>query len=190
MTSEKKRSRNFGGVVYPDSESYDYEQVLIDGQNYFQEFAYILHDSDVDENGELKKPHIHWLGRRKNGVHLSTVAKVMGIEEHHIEMIRNWQGSVRYLTHIDYPEKFQYNMDNIDGTIKDIYSYFNILTEGEAVINIIKQRDAGKSYREILFDSVEKGYYSHFRRNLGIVRIIEEEEWKDTEKKMLTYFDD
>lgn len=188
MNSEK-RSRNFGGVIYPDSESYDYEQVLIDGQNYFQEFAYILHDSDVDENGELKKAHIHWLGRRKNGVHLSTVAKVMGIEVHHIEMLRNWHGSVRYLTHIDYPDKFQYSIDSISGTIKDIYFYFNVVSEGDAVINIIKQRDAGKSYREILFDAVEKGYYAHFRRNLGIVQIIEEDDWYLREKKELTKFD-
>lgn len=189
MNSEK-RSRNFGGVLYPDAENYSFADVLLEGQNYFQEFAYILHDKDVDENGELKKPHIHWLGRRKNGVHVSTVSKVMGIEEHHIEMIRNWQGSVRYLTHVDYPEKFQYNVENIDGSIKDIFSYFNIVSEGEAVISIIKQRDSGKSYREILFDAVEKGYYAHFRRNLGIVQIIEEDDRRVREKKELTYFDD
>lgn len=184
-----KRSRNFGGVLYPDAENYNFSDILREGQNYFQEFAFILHDKDLDENGNLKKPHFHWLGRRKNGVHLSTVAKVMGIDEHHIEMIRNWQGSVRYLTHVDYPDKFQYSIENIEGSMKDLYSYFEIISEGEAVINIIKQRDEGKSYRQILFDSVEKGYYSHFRRNLGIVQMIEEDDRKFKEKKLLTNSD-
>ena len=181
-----KRSRNFGGVIYPDSTTYNFSDVIREGKNYFQEFIYILHDKDLDENGNTKKAHLHWLGRRKNAVHIPTVAKVMGLQTNEIEMIRNWSGSVRYLTHVDYPEKYQYEMNDIQGNIRDLFSYFEIISEGDAVIRILKQRDDGKSYREIMFDSVDRGYYSHFRRNLGIVQIIEEDDRKFREKKLLT----
>lgn len=55
----EKQSRTFLGVLYPDSEGYDCEKVLLRLQDTFEELSYITHDMDVDENGELKKPHIH-----------------------------------------------------------------------------------------------------------------------------------
>ena len=55
--ASRKMSRNFQGVIYPDSQSYDCQEVLSKLAQ-FSDFAYILHDQDVDENGELKSPTI------------------------------------------------------------------------------------------------------------------------------------
>ena len=54
-----KQGRNFLGVLYPDSESYDCQKVLSRIKDTFVDFAYIVHDMDVNENGEIKKAHIH-----------------------------------------------------------------------------------------------------------------------------------
>ena len=68
------KSRSFLGVLYPDSESYDCSAVLERLSCLFDEWAYIVHDSDSDENGELKKAHIHWIGRLENATSLLAVA--------------------------------------------------------------------------------------------------------------------
>ena len=53
MASEK--SRTFLGVLYPDSESYDCASVLDRLSDVFEEWAYITHDMDTEEDGEVKK---------------------------------------------------------------------------------------------------------------------------------------
>lgn len=57
MQKDGIKDRKYQGVLYPDSESYCCDDVLNILKSTFPEFAYILHDKDVDENGELKKPH-------------------------------------------------------------------------------------------------------------------------------------
>lgn len=102
-----KQSRNFIGVFYPDSTSYDFKKVLSRIEDTFDDFAYVLHDKDVDENGELKKPHFHWCGKRSPAP-ISTVANALGVEPNSIEFCKNWKYSLRYLIHADNPDKFQY----------------------------------------------------------------------------------
>lgn len=166
------KTRTYGGIVYPDSETYDYEEVLRNGKNYFVEFSYILHDKDVTEDGEVKKAHIHWLGRRKNASGLKYVAEIMGLKENEVEIIKNWKGAVRYLTHIDYPDKYRYEVEDIVTNMDNIVAYFEQISEGRAVLNMIEQREKGYTYKEILIKAVEGGYYDSFRRNIGIVDMV------------------
>ena len=166
------KTRTYGGVIYPDSENYCVDDVLLAGKNYFSEFCYILHDKDVTEDGELKKAHIHWLGRRKNATGIKYVSEIMGLKLNEIEAVKNWKGSVRYLTHIDYPDKYRYEIEDIKGNIEDIVSYFEKMSEGKAVLKMIVEREEGLTYKEILIKAVEGGYYDCFRRNVGIVDMV------------------
>ena len=54
MASDK--SRTFLGVLYPDSESYDCSSVLARLSEVFDEWAYVTHDMDTDDNGEESFP--------------------------------------------------------------------------------------------------------------------------------------
>lgn len=112
----ERQSRAFLGVLYPDSESYDCEKVLLRLQDTFEELSYITHDMDVDENGELKKPHIHWVGKR-SPCPLSTVANSLGIPANNIEFCKNYKTSLRYLIHADTPDKYQYGTDDVTSNI-------------------------------------------------------------------------
>ena len=49
--------------LYPDSSSYDCNAVLDCAQDYFKEWAYIIHDHDVKEDGTPDKPHVHFMGQ-------------------------------------------------------------------------------------------------------------------------------
>ena len=108
-----KQSRIFLGVLYPDSTTYVIEKVISRLEDTFTDLAYITHDLDVDEMGTVKKPHIHWCGKRSSPAPLSTIANAVGVEENAIEFCRNWKYSLRYLIHADNPEKYQYTPDKV-----------------------------------------------------------------------------
>lgn len=50
---EKSQDRKFWGILWCDSADYNYKEVLKVIEEYFEEWAYILHDKDT-ENGQPK----------------------------------------------------------------------------------------------------------------------------------------
>lgn len=112
----EKKSRTFLGVLYPDSETYDCAEVLARFPEVFEEWAYVTHDMDVDENGELKKAHIHWVGKLKTPSLISVVAggHKLGVPANSVEFCKSWKHAVRYLIHKDTPEKYQYAPDSVE----------------------------------------------------------------------------
>ena len=115
--------RSFLGVLYPDAENYNCDEVLDRLKLFFSEWAYIVHDMDVDENGELKKPHIHWVGQR-SACTLDFVATSLEIPENDIEYCRKFKRSIRYLVHKDSPSKYQYEVCKIE-TSFDLTKYLD-----------------------------------------------------------------
>ena len=115
--------RSFLGVLYPDAENYNCDAVLERLKFFFPEWAYIVHDMDVNENGELKKPHIHWVARR-SACTLEFVATSLEIPENDIEYCRKFKRSIRYLVHKDSPSKFQYDAQLISASF-DLTRYFD-----------------------------------------------------------------
>lgn len=166
------RSRTFTGVIYPDSISYNFADILANGIEYFDEFGYIRHDKDYDENGEIKKTHYHWVGKKKNATNLDYVAAVLGLKNNEVEIIKNWKRTVQYLVHFNQPDKTSYDISEIEGTLEDVNLYFKEITEGQAVIKMIQERENGLTYKQILLNAVERGYYSEFRRNIAIVDMV------------------
>lgn len=167
--------RAFTGVLYRDSESYNCDEVLASLGDYFVEFATIVHDKDVNENGELKKEHIHWVGRKKNGSKIETVAKVAGLKVNEIEIVRNFKKMVRYLVHLDTPTKAQYSAEDIDCNF-EIETFLDGRNEGQNVLNFVEKRLAGATYMQLLKDSIADGTYSDLRRNYGFIKLVVEEE--------------
>lgn len=53
--ADMKKIRNFSGVLYPDSESYNCDEVISRIKSKFKQWAFCLHDMDVNDEGELKK---------------------------------------------------------------------------------------------------------------------------------------
>lgn len=115
--------RSFLGVLYPDAQNYNFEAVLARLKALFPMLAYVIHDKDVDENGELKKLHVHWVGQR-SACTLDFVASSLEIPESSIEYCRKFKRSIRYLVHKDSPSKFQYDQSEIVSSF-DLTKYFD-----------------------------------------------------------------
>lgn len=102
------RSRGWTLVLYPDSKSYDFNFVITLARSY-PDYAFIKHDPDVEE----KKVHYHLNIYFQNACSRSAVLKKLGLPADYtlcdsIDFVRNMN---RYLTHIDYPERQQYDYD-------------------------------------------------------------------------------
>ena len=115
--SEKFRSRLFVAVLYPEDPAHVecMEKLNKNGYN----FAAILHDKDVYEDGEhegeTKKAHWHIIVRFKNAVWNTAVAKELGIEPNYLEACKDGDSALLYLVHYGKEEKFQYEYEAVFG---------------------------------------------------------------------------
>lgn len=180
IVADLKKGRYFGLVLYPDSESYDCDSVLYDCMSYFNECSYILHDSDSDEDGVLKKAHYHVICKKSSSVNFSTILNrysKMGVLGNHIYIISSYKQQIRYLLHLDDCDKFQYDRDSIVSNVVDLEKYFNQLPEGLVVLDMVDDRIRGFTYRQLIEKSVRNGTYDVFRKNLGVVQLVVQEEF-------------
>lgn len=165
----EKVCRSFLGVLYPDSEAYDCEKVLERIKDFFELSCWCLHDKDTDDNGELKKPHYHWVGQR-SACTLDFVASSLEISPNSIEYCRNFKRSIRYLIHADNSGKFQYPQSDIVSSF-DVSRYF--IGESEAgdmqtLVDFLFTSDCRTIYDLYCF-AQSQHLYSVFRRNFSIL---------------------
>lgn len=168
-----KKFRAFAGTLYPDSESYDCETLLSTIRSKFIDWAYILHDKDVDEKGELKKSHIHWVGRATPRC-LSVVSNFLGLPENDIEVVKNFDNMVMYLIHLNDIDKFQYSPDDVETNLPNIGQLLRRQSEGQIVKDLASVK-MQKSWYDLVQYAVDIDSYDVLRRNLGVIRLIWEE---------------
>ena len=120
--AEKKddRFRNWTFLVYPESAPENWRDLI---DNFHVQWACSpLHDSDINPDGTLKKPHFHVLlsfeGKKSFDQVKAFSDLCSGVLPIKVESLR---GLVRYFAHLDNPEKYQYNICDID-----CYGGFNV----------------------------------------------------------------
>lgn len=106
------RARNWCAVVYPESAPENWRDVL--DAEHFEWVESPLHDRDVDANGELKKPHWHILLAFENKKSFTQI-KVLtdAINAPIPQQCASMRGTVRYMAHLDNPDKVQYSQADI-----------------------------------------------------------------------------
>lgn len=105
-----KRGRNWVVVVYPESAPENWIDLIR------QEPVAIspLHDKDVDENGERKKPHYHVVFAYKGNKSFEQIDEIARLLRAPVpQRVNSLTGQTRYLTHQDNPEKYQYDSSDI-----------------------------------------------------------------------------
>lgn len=153
MKSETKE-RYWTFIVYPESVREDWKEYL---QQTGVQFAISpLHDKDKNPTGETKKAHYHILAifngpttyKRVNSICEDIGATIP-------KRVMSAVGLIRYLTHKDNPEKYQYNEEDITTIngldIKEINGLTTTQVEiaKREIIKIIRQNEI-KEYRELI----------------------------------------
>lgn len=114
-TENDDRARLWCALVYPDSAPDNWRDLL--DMHHFQWAESPLHEFDVNPGtGETKKPHWHIIlsfEGKKSYKQICDILKPVGAPIP--ERCHSLVGAVRYLVHLDNPEKYQYPQSGIIG---------------------------------------------------------------------------
>lgn len=114
MPEKKKdnRARTWTFIVYPESVPNNWRELLDSYHIPWVESP--LHDKDVDPDGTIKKPHWHVIlmfNGKKSYEQIKEITDRLNAPVP--QKTANPKGLVRYLIHMDNPEKYQYNREGI-----------------------------------------------------------------------------
>lgn len=132
------------------------------------EIVYALHDQDVTEKGEQKKPHYHVLVKYGNTTTLNCIQDIFGsIAANGVVFpVTSPRGMYRYFRHLDNPEKHQYP--------EEVYNYVNGFdvtdvtsdTDFEIILQEIDQEIIDNTivyYHELIGHYLDSGKMTHIK---------------------------
>lgn len=189
MSINKYRSRTHMLLLYPEDVTH---LCAIDRIKQSYDYAMILHDKDIftaeDEQknaehkvGTYKKAHYHIIIRFNQAKWNTALSNDLGIDLNYIEEVKNFNNALMYLIHYNDTEKTQYNINDVQGNLKNRLIETinkNEKNEGEKVadlIQFIKNHEGYITVTDFAEYCAMNGYWAEFRRSGAIFcKIIEE----------------
>lgn len=172
------RSCNFSLVLYPD----DFEHVIAMDtlQHNGYQFSAILHDKDVDSDGNILKPHYHVIVCFPRQKDLNALCNELSVKSNYVEVVRNRKYAERYHVHADDSDKFQYDSSSIFGPLADaVRAHLDVgATEEDKVKSLLALLDTMPrpcTYRMFLVACCDANLYSVFRRLGNVLRYLIDE---------------
>lgn len=175
---EKFRSRRFCLLLYT-SEDDTHIKALEYIKNNYENYAYIIHNKDTNKDNELKKAHTHIVLEFNNARWSSSLAEELGITPNYLQNCKNFEKALDYLIHFNDDTKYQYDISEVKGNLKkQLIKQMNSFNKDEneivkEIIEMINNSDLidVSTFVKIMCDW---GYYSYFRRSLGLfLRLID-----------------
>lgn len=115
MASIDGRSYTWTFVLYPESLPPDVDWVSELRMTFAEGVISPLHDSDVTGTGEFKKPHYHVALKftsKKSYQQILAISSSLGSNVPP-QPVASWRGVVRYMLHVDDPDKHQYSLSDL-----------------------------------------------------------------------------
>lgn len=110
--NKDQRARSWTFPLYPESAPENWREILDEYHVPWVESP--LHDKDINPDGELKKAHWHivlFFDGKKSFEQIKEITDALNAPIP--QKTANPKGLVRYLIHMDNPEKYQYKRDEI-----------------------------------------------------------------------------
>lgn len=147
MSKKDTRARQWTFILYPESAPVDWKQEL--KKEHIPYVISPLHDKDLDENKKPKKSHYHVLvtfeGKKSYDQILELTTKLGATIP---QRCASAKGLVRYMLHLDNPEKHQYSMCEIESAggidVSDLIltpSYFQRASILKEMSEFVLERD-------------------------------------------------
>lgn len=121
-----KKARDWTFIVYPESAPKDWRDIL--DRTHMRWIESPLHDKDTTPDGTIKKAHWHIMLSSDGPITEKQINDIIAPLNGPIpQKVGSGVGMVRYMCHMDNPEKYQYNMTDIIGhNGADVASYFKM----------------------------------------------------------------
>lgn len=163
----EENSRTWACILYDDDETMRYAIEALKSGAY--NCAGILHDKDLDINGNLKKPHYHFVVRFPNAIGKHSLCIRLQLKENYCMSCNSFKGALEYLTHINHPDKHLYSLTECFGSlVKTLKRYVDDDTEDERALKIIALLDKVEGYvsmRDLIKMCAEEGLFADLRRS-------------------------
>lgn len=106
------RTRSWTFILYPESAPGNWREIL--DELFIEWVESPLHDKDVNPDGELKKSHWHILLMFPSVKTFEQVVEIIDVlNAPSPQKAMSAKGVVRYMLHLDNPEKFQYDKSEL-----------------------------------------------------------------------------
>lgn len=139
-----------------------------------KDYAYTLHDKDINEDGSLKPAHYHIMMRLKHVYDSKYVCQWFGLGEQCVEKVKGrWSDALKYLIHENALDKFQYN-------INEVKTNFNFEEEK----NIDSKVRLNEISEKIISGEIRRWNY------LDCIKVSELQKWDRKIQIAFKYFDD
>ena len=211
---EKEQDRWFECLVYENDKT---EYILNRLPSYWDEFYYIKHDQDtISENdradwlidrklpvdyseityngekvpviGEKKKTHYHIVVYKENAVLLGLAATKLDVPSNLVQRVIKAKSAIRYLIHLDNPEKHRYQIEEIIHNNEARLSKFmngdefSVMDKARIILETIEV-NYNCSMLNLCQRMIDLGVYDEFRRGQHLyTAIIYELKEKDRKK--------
>lgn len=131
---EYEKGRDWTFIVYPESAPDNWRTIL--DESFMKWIESPLHNKDVDVDGQIKKEHYHILLSFDGPATEKMVNKIIEpLNTPAPKKVGSARGLVRYMIHLDNPEKYQYSMDEIiahNGA--DVAEYFKLTATNKLTV--------------------------------------------------------
>lgn len=158
---KESRTRNWTAIVYPDSAPENWMELIND--HHIQWICSPLHDKDKNADGTPKKPHWHIMLAYEGVKTFDQVKELTDSVNAPIpKKVDSARGLVRYMVHMDNPEKYQYAARDIKGFGGiDIEEYLKPISSGryemiKEMMEYIVESDVVEFEDLLTYASVEK----------------------------------
>lgn len=101
---------------YPeDGWTLDQLRAICESYQVINEYAIVIHDKDVADDGTIKKSHIHCMLKFSGPLPTEQLLNMFkGLKMSKIEKIKGrWCDAIAYLTHLNAPHKYQYSVSDV-----------------------------------------------------------------------------
>lgn len=163
-----KRSRAWTCVVYPDSASEEWQEILRD--QLVECLISPLHDQDMEPTGESKKSHYHVVISFKNPTSYERACEVFEaiggvIPPEGACRVKDFKQMARYLCHLDQPNKHRYSIEDVVSI--GAIDYPSLVMSGADEDDVLDE----------VFDFIRSNYIVSFAEFVDIVR-TSKKEWR------------
>lgn len=179
-----KRYVAFTTLTYPEDPGYDAHFSRCEWEGW--PYVYVIHDSDIKEDGTPDKPHCQSIIRTPNGMTVTAFAKKMGLEERFVRPLPSWRGYCDYLLHIDSESvalrKHRYSVDTVCGSMvsefRQVVANRRKRSRAESsdddlniqiVLRFLSSSEYEISYTDLVAWASAQGLYSCVRRSSYII---------------------
>lgn len=153
-------SRYIRYITVTDNDPNNFDKIIKVAQSCYKYYWYVFHDMDKDENGTLKKKHIHLVAYDSSP---STIKKAINNFDgatlpNLVEGCRNGRAMLRYLVHKDDPDKYPYDPSAV--MTNNMAQFLSAIEDSDSVTKIFEDYEKVRTAKISVGEFIEK-YKEH-----------------------------